>query len=389
MKNITPELLSSLISDIYDCAIDPQGWGETLKRFAYVMDAEFASINLASLPYQDPVLAAHSPWDDRELLRLNRDYNEDVPGVADVAYGALDTPLSTADVMSEAEFFTTRFYQEWAQPQGLRDACMCKVAQTGDRLGIVAAITGAGRDIVSAQEHAFMQLLAPHFRRSVMIGDLLEQQRGATHSYRQLIDAMSNPVILTDRRGKVHQINAAAEAILEQAQSLCVVDGYLQPGKTTVTAIDERASTRSRVASLSQAVELAAQGDTPLGRRGIGLALQSSGEPPLIAYVLPLQVSAVRSAFNPAAVAIFLCTRDNSAPVADAVLATLYELTPTEIRVVKLLAQGQSTKAIARLMGVTDHTITTHTKHIYAKTGANKQSQLVALVAAHTPPVAL
>lgn len=385
MKSLRTELIASLISDIYDCAVEPTLWPSALARVADTMQASYVAITLSSLPYQEAVLAAHSPWDVEALQVLNEEFSTEIPGLSELAYGALDTPRSSLDAMDEAQFQTSRFYREWVAPQGLRDSSMCKIAQTGDRIGIAVAVTAASRDVVSPQEHQLMQLLSPHFRRAVMIGDLLNNHRMAVASYGRLIDSLSTALVLTDQHGKVHQLNAAAEAILELGSVISVVNGYLQAASAITTGLAGQAT---YFKSLAVAIERAAQGDTPLGQRGIGLALHLPGKSPIVAYVLPLQVSDARSAFNPAAVAIFLSTRELSLPALDSTLATLFELTPAEIRVLNRLTKGLGAQEIADELSVSDHTIITHMKHLYEKTGTNKQTQLMALNAALAPPIA-
>jgi DNA-binding NarL/FixJ family response regulator len=387
MKSMTPELMSSLISDIYDCAIEPAGWNATLTRFADVMDAAYAGLNLSSLHFQEAVMAAHSPWDAAQLKNLNENFGIEIPGMPEIVYGALDTPGSSLDQGGESQFQTSRFYREWVAPQGLRDACLCKFAQTGDRIGIAVAVTSAKRDLVSRQEHEFMQLLAPHFRRAAMIGDLLNVQRMAAQSYGKLIDMLSSAVILTDKYGKVHQINAAADSLLSRGTALQLNDGHLRAGQAVKA--NAVSSQYQHIQSLQEAIELAALGDAQLGQRGIGITLQAPGETPVVAYVLPLQVSDVRSSFNTAAVAIFLCTRDAATPVTESLLATLYALTPAEIRVFQQMVKGLSAKEIANTLHLSESTVNTHTKHLFAKTDTGKQTQLIALAAKLTPPVAV
>jgi DNA-binding NarL/FixJ family response regulator len=386
MAQLAPEFVSSLISDIYDCALAPERWSPTLSRLAQAVNAAYASITLSSLPYQEAVLAAHSPWNEAALKVLNEHFISEIPGLGDVIYGPLDVPASSLGSGGEVQFRQTRFYREWVEPNGLRDASMCKIAQTGDRVGIATIVMPATRDLVTQDEHRMLQLLAPHLRRAVMIGDLLEQRQLALASYARLIDAMASPVILADKHGRVHQLNAAAEAVIATGAAIRLVNGHLVSGAGVRT--EGLAGERTPFRSLAQAIERAAMGDASLGQRGIGIALQAPGQPPVVAYVLPLQVSDVRSAFNAAAVAIFLSTRETSQPAMESILATLYELTPSEIRVLSQLMRGLSITEIACELAVSDSTVTTHLKHIYEKTQTNKQSQLVALTASLNTPVA-
>jgi DNA-binding NarL/FixJ family response regulator len=66
------------------------------------------------------------------------------------------------------------------------------------------------------------------------------------------------------------------------------------------------------------------------------------------------------------------------APVVDRSLAT-ERLTPKEQDVLERLAEGLSTKDIARVLGVSEETVKTHLAHIYQKLGVNDRVQAVAL----------
>jgi two-component system response regulator DegU len=66
------------------------------------------------------------------------------------------------------------------------------------------------------------------------------------------------------------------------------------------------------------------------------------------------------------------------APVVDRSLST-ERLTPKEQDVLERLAEGLSTKDIARVLGVSEETVKTHLAHIYQKLGVGDRVQAVAL----------
>ena len=67
------------------------------------------------------------------------------------------------------------------------------------------------------------------------------------------------------------------------------------------------------------------------------------------------------------------------------ILTGLFDLTPAEARLATALTAGQSLKAAAAGNGVTFSTARTYLDRIYRKTGANQQSQLVALLKSVQP----
>jgi DNA-binding CsgD family transcriptional regulator len=69
-------------------------------------------------------------------------------------------------------------------------------------------------------------------------------------------------------------------------------------------------------------------------------------------------------------------------------MAKLYCLTPAEMRVVFGIVNVGGTPAVAETFGIAEHTVNTHLKSIFQKTGANRQADLVKLVAALASPLA-
>jgi DNA-binding CsgD family transcriptional regulator len=57
-------------------------------------------------------------------------------------------------------------------------------------------------------------------------------------------------------------------------------------------------------------------------------------------------------------------------------------LTPRELEIALLLAAGHETKAIARRLRISFHTVRVHLGRIYAKLGLHKQTELAARIAA-------
>ena len=377
MQELQLEDFSSIVGDIYDCALNPDGWPAALTRVSNAMNAVYTSISLSDPQFGQARMASHSPWDADMLRTLNEDYGlEGIPGLRAVAFGALDDPHSTLTDMPEAVFQATPFYQNWVGPQGLRDACVMKFAQTGQRLGVMACVTSASRDIITANERRFMALLSPHLRRAAMIGDLLDHERVQTASFRAGLERLQAPVILVESTAHVLYANPAAQALFDAGQVVKQIKGRCVPANDGVKF------------AMADALLRAAGSDADLGGRGIGIPLSLAGQAIAVAYILPLKNSEARSVFRTASAAIFISTTTAGVPPHQQVLATLYDLTPTEARVMSLLGAGLTANAAALEVGVTQNTVKTHLARVYNKTDVRRQSELVKLVGALASPLA-
>lgn len=375
MSRLGDEILSSIIGDIYDCALSPEGWTGVMTRITSTIDAAYTTIALTSVTDSRGRFAAQSPW-DAEQLRALQDYELDaIPGLRAAVIGDIDLPQRTLSLISEGELEESAFFQEWAKPQGLREACTTKFVHTADRIGLFSTTTWANRPPISTEEQRFLGLLSPHLRRASLIGDLLDQTRITTGIYRGVLDSLAVPVILTGADGAVLHANAHAAKMLDERVLLRSRNGVLQAQTPVVSR------------ALLEAIEAAARADALLGSRGIGLPISTPGQPPAVAYILPLSEGTARAAFRPACAAVFISTTISASPPPEDVLITLYDLTPAEARVVLQIGRGLSAAQCAAALAISENTLKTHLGRVYAKTSTARQADLVALVSTIASPI--
>ena len=78
-----------------------------------------------------------------------------------------------------------------------------------------------------------------------------------------------------------------------------------------------------------------------------------------------------------AMVVLFLVDPESAfAPTAE-VLEDLYDLTHSEAQIVRLIAEGFTLEDAARAGGVSVNTARSHLKHVFAKMGTTRQSELL------------
>ncbi|TGQ89866.1 PAS domain-containing protein, partial [Mesorhizobium sp. M1C.F.Ca.ET.204.01.1.1] len=95
-------------------------------------------------------------------------------------------------------------------------------------IGLMGCTTRAGRGIISVEEQRFMALLSPHLRRASLIGDLLDQARVTASLYRQALDHLAVPVVLTGASGAILHANEAAQQMLSVEGPIRSRNGLLQ-----------------------------------------------------------------------------------------------------------------------------------------------------------------
>lgn len=378
MSELSLVELSGLIGAIHDCALDPARWQETLGQICSALDCVAGQLYLVARGTDRPRFAAsfNEPPEATRLL-LERfgpeaaEFNRlSVQGWS----GQADEPVVLSRSLHAQTLFQSRFYQEWARPLGYCDGISVLVLQEDHTFGMLAAARHERVGLVSEREIALMKLLAPHMRRAIAIGDLLDMRELQMKTLGEALDDVTSGVALVAADGTILHANAAARGMLEKAGPIRSLRGRL--------------SARDPAASNALSAAIAAAADTQIGREGIGLALNSSEGTRAVAHVLPLAATGARGRPLPRAVAAVFVNEalTTSQPLPDGVAKSL-GLTRAETRLLRRIMEGGTLVAAAAALGIGNATAKTHLARIFAKAGVSRQTELVALVARLTAPV--
>ncbi|WP_349370305.1 helix-turn-helix transcriptional regulator [Salinarimonas sp.] len=171
-------------------------------------------------------------------------------------------------------------------------------------------------------------------------------------------------IVLLDRQARVLFATAPARRILDARRLVCAADGKLRAGSPKATA-----DLRHAVAGgpRRRSVLIAAEGD----------------DDPLLARLVPLARASDPDGCGPVAALFLPELRDASPSLAD--LQLRFGLTPAEACCAREMLRGEGIGAYARRAGISHATARTHLKHVFEKTGARRQAQLVSRLLAETP----
>jgi DNA-binding NarL/FixJ family response regulator len=95
----------------------------------------------------------------------------------------------------------------------------------------------------------------------------------------------------------------------------------------------------------------------------------------------------MRASLQPAAVAaVFIQLPGIHVEPALDIVARLYKLTASEVRVLQAIVDTGGVPGIAEALGISESTVRTHLKRLFEKTSTHRQVDLVKLLAAHVSP---
>jgi DNA-binding CsgD family transcriptional regulator/PAS domain-containing protein len=372
------EQLSQLIGDIYDAALDPALWVGVLGRVR-----DFVAGQTATLFWKDAVGKSGNVYYgdgglDPHYTQLYFDkYVKLDPATTGQYFAELEKPISTVDLLPYDDFLETRFYREWAKPQGLVDFASAVLDKSVTSAAMFGVFRHERHGIVDDETRRRMRLIVPHVRRAVLIGRAIDLKTAEAASFADTLDGLSAGMFLVDASARIIHANASGHAMLGANDFLRAAGGRLV------------ASDGQTDQALREIFAAAGSGDAAVGIRGIAVPLKSRDGECYVAHVLPLTSGERRRAgTNYAAVAaLFVHKAALDAPSPPEVIAKTFGLTPSELRVLLGIVEVGGVSETAIALGIAETTVKTHLHHLFAKTGTTRQAELVKLVAGFSNPL--
>jgi DNA-binding CsgD family transcriptional regulator len=185
-----------------------------------------------------------------------------------------------------------------------------------------------------------------------------------------ILDALHVGVALTAHDGRVLHLNEAARSFIKLGGGLCLVNGRL--------------SCSSPAAARELITRIGSAGNDAPAAASLGIARRDG-----TGLLLTIVAMSSEPAAYPAerGVAVFMQDPDVAAFGPGEAFATLYGLTPSELRVVLALHSGLTVKDVAERLGLSSETVKTHLAHVFQKTGTGRQANLLSLVSRTLSPV--
>jgi len=360
--------LSRLVGLVYDCALDPMRWEETLAELRHILRFSNAMFTIWTAPSGRPLLNVTSGIAADYVRRLAEFGSAIVAqwgGPAAIGAFAIGEPQVLSRVRSAPRWLDSAYFHEWIAPQGISDLMAVAITREHDNYCSVGFARHVSDGPIGDDEIGLVRLLAPHIRRAATISRMLDISAVTAATFAATLDAAPTPVVLVDEGlGIVHANSSGRDLLAER-------DGIVEArGRLSLPTAEQSHTLRTMLAEL---------GDEAGIGHSAGIALARNAGPALL-HVLPLRHGPFRGALAPSAAgAVFIATGSSRlAPPRDA-LAALYGLTPAESRVLAAIAAGATPLETAQQLGVGLGTARTHLLRLFAKTGTRRQADLIRL----------
>jgi DNA-binding CsgD family transcriptional regulator/PAS domain-containing protein len=379
-------LLSALIGDIYDAALDPARWRDVLASVARYIGGASASL-FSKTAGRPPGLLVYEYGIEPPYRRLYLDqyikldpaptaghYTRTGAATTRRIFSEVGQPIAAVDLISPAGFFETRFYREWAHPQGLVDF----VSAVLDNSVASAAMFGVFRHkrdgLTDDGARQRMRLIVPHIRRALLVSRLIATRTFEAETLAVAFDGLSSGVIVVDINADVIYANLAGHELLRAGDMLRINGGRLAAADMDSDQI------------LREVIAAAADPTSPQSISDRTLPLVAHDGSHSVAHVMPLTTRLRAGVCSPTGVVLIVHRVALEKPASEAI-AKLYRLTPSELRVLLSLVEIGGVPDVAKVLGISEATVRTHVARLFAKTGAARQADLVKIVAGFSSPL--
>jgi DNA-binding CsgD family transcriptional regulator/PAS domain-containing protein len=367
--------LTRLIAHIYDAALDSTLWPDVLPGIA-----EFANGRSPGLLAKDSTKRhVNAHWHagiDPDFMRLYAETYSKLGPVATSACGQVGEIFAAPDLVPYDEFCGSRFYREWAAPQGWIDVAVAVIDRSATGCAYLTIARDDASGMVDDTMRERMALVVPHVRRAVLIGRAIEFKQAETAAFADILDGLSAGFFLVDANGRIAHANAAGHDMLSADDFLRSVGGRL-------VARDADADR-----TLRETAAASAAGDD-IGMKAIALPLSARNGERYVAHLLPLSAGTRRrtATAHGATAALFVRKATMDQPSSPEAIGKTYNLTPAELRVLLAIVEIGGVPEVADALGVAESTIKTHLGRLFEKTGAGRQADLVKIVAGFSAPL--
>jgi DNA-binding CsgD family transcriptional regulator len=355
-----------LIAAIYDAVIEPFGWDDVVKRIVEASKSAGGAlfIDRGDTAHLSALCNADSFYAEAYVQHYHK-INPLTAAVAAIAPGEVWTATSISQTDS---FKASAFCNEFVRPQGWAELVVVGLLRTPKTFGNLSLQRSPDAIWVEPAEWHLLETLAPHLRRAAAIQDLLSRERAAKESLGAAVAAAGFAVFLLTGDCRVLFANAKAEDLIRRGFGLRYERGRLA---ATCPALTARLHALARKGACHKTSEGDIGGTLELCR--------GENRPPLVAHVIPLAPIRTVAIFglDQPAVAVFVIDPAANFGAQIQRFAARFGLTPAETRVVGEIIRGNGLPVAAARLKISGATARTHAYRILAKTGTNRQTELI------------
>ena len=347
-----------IVDTIYEAALIPEKWPDVLDRMAAMAGGVGTILfgatgentrwvsSAATRPLMERFVA--EGWMSRNT-RAARLLNHNHPGF-----------ITDLDVYTREELEVDAVYTDALRPMGVGWGTATAIPTPNDDLLVFSIERAFDKGPVERERLPPLNAIRPHLARSALLSCRLIFERA-----RLVVDTLEKiglPACVVASTGKTIAHNALLASMVPQ----------LRIGAHDRLLVSDASAHRLFQQSVATIEDPS--------HDGASLPLPAlDPNPPAILHLLPLRGDA-RDVFSRAHGLVLVNVVDRKLSPSAEMLQGLFDLTPAEARVARIIAEGLGINAASSQLQLSRETVRTQLKAVFAKTGRASQSSLAALL---------
>jgi DNA-binding CsgD family transcriptional regulator len=367
MPKIDDDRLQTLIGHAYDAAIDAGKWQTFIDHFAGGYRSRGAIFTQA---LTNSGATVHVAVNLGEIRSYEQHFSKIKPWRGKLARSPVGAITLLASLIDERSLEKCEYYNDFMAPRDLYYSFVSVLRRDGRDEPVETTLTivrSRRLGDFSATELKFAEDTMPHLLRALQMHRCLAGAKLQEQALLSGLDRLRSGVLVAAKDGALLFANNVAEELLRDGDGLRTRHGRLCAATPAVTE------------KLLGLIYHAAETGANQGRSAGGvlrLARRAGSDLHLLICPLPIDTSNMIGPAAPTAI-IFISERRHSTAFAHRHLEVLYGLSAAESRLVAALVAGVSISDYSARAGISVATAKTQLQSVFAKTGQNRQIDVV------------
>ncbi|MFH7320300.1 helix-turn-helix transcriptional regulator [Desulfurivibrio sp. D14AmB] len=363
-----------LIAGIYATISDSAAWSTFLRELVDLTRSRSARLLMLNAEADRVISSCKLNIDDNWHRRYVEHYVNACPWRPELRRKKPGRLYSTYLHFScrQPDFYRTEFFNDWAGPQDIHHGVCGTIYQDTERSVQLLIQRTRDQGYYSEAETEFINGFVPHLRQSLVLASQIAAARVRDEAVARAAGRETLPFLLLNHELRPVYTSPGAEKLWSTWSGLGCVDGRL---RLTDAAADDHLQKLLRQ-SLRAAASRRFNGAGGLvevpGADGVRMQL----------LIRPIHPEVSVQGESAAHVAVYFHDPAAGALIDAGRLRRLYELSEAEIRVARAMTVTPEPAAVARHCHISLHTVRSHLKAIFLKTGTSSQAALMKLLLA-------
>lgn len=361
-------VLTTVVAGFYEASIDPKLWPEVLGKLRDALHADTAAVITHDFD-QGRGQLDHSVNIDAMFVTAYREFygRQNVWLQSPEHFRQPGTVLTSRQLIDAATLMETDFYRYWLRPQNLFHHLLGVLDTQGSQVTLLSFARARDKGAFWSDHSEFLFRLLPYLRQGLRAGGTIRRVQDVERILHDAIDVMPIGIVVLGCSGVVLNANRTAREIIDNEDAL-----YLGSGGLGLKLTAGRFRFRDFLAGSGSESK-----PDPIGDTHTFSVPREGGKRPLTLLVMPVKDRTQRRSDRDPGAVLFIGDPERPVDIDPRQLVRMYNLSRAEARVAVLLARGMRLDQSAQHLGLTYETVRKHLKQIFAKTGTDRQAELI------------